>query len=169
MKRAEPYDTAGRLKPQWKKFVELLDAKQEVVTAEILLEHHEISLVENRTLVEELAALEIEEKESAGIESNVEDFKPAPFFEAQPSSKSDVPFKSNLPQRYMPPLEANSLFRTKLSAKTKEDMSLEQIPLPPSPLLQSIAYTDNKSSIGKIEKLLVPQSRRTRTSQTPMG
>ena len=81
MKRAEPYDTAGRLKPQWKKFVELLDAKQEVVTAEILLEHHEISLVENRTLVEELAALEIEEKESAGIESNVEDFKPALFFE----------------------------------------------------------------------------------------
>ena len=105
MKRAEPYDIAGCLKPQWKKIVKLLDAKQEVVTVKILLEHYEISLVDKRTLVEELAALEIKEHTLL--------------------------------------LEANSLIRTKLSAKTKEDMSLEQIPLPPSPLLQSTAYTND--------------------------
>jgi len=154
MRRAEPYDTAGRLKPQWTKFVELLDAKQEVVTAEKLLEHYELSLVDNKILVKELAALGVEEKKSAGIDSNVEDFKPAP----------DAPFKSNLPQRHTPPLIADSLFRTKLSAKTnasndasntkrisvKEDISQEQIQLPPSPLLQSTAYADDISAVGKM-------------------
>ena len=73
MKNAEPYDTAGRLKPQWMKFVELLDAKQEAVTAEKVLEHYEVSLVESKTLVEDLEASEVEDKESVVIESTVEE------------------------------------------------------------------------------------------------
>jgi hypothetical protein len=161
----------------------LLDAKQEAVTAKKLLEHYEVSLVDNKTFIKELAALEVEEKESAGIESNVEDFTSAPFFGAQPSSKSDAPFKSNLPQKHTPLLEADSLFRTKLFAKTntpndvsntktisvKEGMSPEQIPLPPSPILQLTAYADKESSVGKWDKPRAPRSRRTRMSQTPMG
>lgn len=164
MKRAKPYNTEGRLEPQWIKLVELFDAKQEVVTAEKLLEHYKSSLVDSKTLVEELGALNIEEKESAGNESNVEDFKPALFFGTQPSSKSNALIESNLLQRHTRLLIADSLFITKLSTKTnvsndtsstkrisvKEDMSPEQISLPSSPLFQSTAYANDESFVGNM-------------------
>ena len=164
MKRVELYNMAGRLKPQWMKFVELLDVKQEVVTAEKLLKHYKISLMDSKTLIKELAALKVKDKESVGIKSNIEYFKTAPFFRIQPSLKSNTSFKFNLPQRYTSPLIADLLFRTKLSVKTnasnnasntkrisiKEGMLPEQILLPPSLLLQSTAYADDESSMGKM-------------------
>ncbi|PVH73316.1 hypothetical protein DL98DRAFT_595179 [Cadophora sp. DSE1049] len=69
-----------------------------------LFEQYEASLVDNKSLVEELAALEltpkVEGKEIADIESGVEDFKPAkPALSSvtHSSSKSDALLRLNLP------------------------------------------------------------------------
>lgn len=88
IKRADPYVTVGCLKPQWMKFVELLDAKQEMV-------------------------------------------------------RTKLPVKTNALNK------ASNTMRISI----KEDMSPDQIPLPPLLLVQSTAYTDNKSPVGKVRDL----------------
>jgi hypothetical protein len=53
IERAEPYDPDdGSLKPSWRRVVETMDGKGELVTAKKLLEHYEASLVEEPTFIE---------------------------------------------------------------------------------------------------------------------
>ena len=57
MKRAEPYDSVGLLKAQWRATVEMMAGNGEVVTAKRLLQHYEESLFEKATLVKKPAHL----------------------------------------------------------------------------------------------------------------
>jgi T5orf172 domain len=67
MEVAEPYDSEGFLKEQWGDFVEEIVKRGEIVTAKKLLEHYELSLDADTTLVEELVepgrGLKTEEQE----------------------------------------------------------------------------------------------------------
>ncbi|KIN08800.1 hypothetical protein OIDMADRAFT_175517 [Oidiodendron maius Zn] len=58
IERAEPYDRGdGSLTPFWKKEVETMDGRGELITAKKLLERYEASLVEEPTLIETSLAI----------------------------------------------------------------------------------------------------------------
>jgi hypothetical protein len=57
MKRAQPYDSKGRLKDQWRVVIEMIDRNEEVVTGKRLLDCYEESLVEEMTVVEEASLI----------------------------------------------------------------------------------------------------------------
>jgi hypothetical protein len=67
MEIAEPYDSRGVLKARWKNLIKRTVKSGETVTAKKLLEHYELSLAEDTTLVEGSVdpgrALKIEEQE----------------------------------------------------------------------------------------------------------
>ena len=76
MKRAEPYDSEGRLKNRWRVAIKMIDRNGEVVTAKKLLECYEEWLVKEATLVKELVdlghELKIEEEVGFGSRPKVE-------------------------------------------------------------------------------------------------
>jgi hypothetical protein len=155
MEIAEPYDSRGVLKARWKTFVKRTVTSGETVTAKKLLEHCELSLAENTTLVEEPVdlgrALKIEEQEGDDLWSTtkLEELEGPKKASVHPDSlriEQPAATKGTLPV----PFVSDSLFGTESILKTNplhedvpakraladKELSPERIPLPPSPLLR---------------------------------
>ena len=173
MKKAEPYDSEGWLKTQWREVIEMMDGNGEVVTAKKLLEHYEASSVEEATLVEEALdlghALKIEKEVRFGYGPKVECLEAPKEALArvgslqieQPTLPKETPLlkSETLPKRI--PLVGISLPGAGGQPKSEpvhkevlapegtpatKELPPEQIPLPPSPLLQSTTFPQDTLS-----------------------
>jgi hypothetical protein len=161
MEIAEPYDSRGVLKARWKTFVKRTVRGGKTVTAKRLLEHCELSLAEDTTLVEEPVdpgrALKIEEQADDDLWSatKLEELegpkKASVHLDSlrieQPAATQDTlpaPFVSDPLFGTEPFLKINPLYEDVPAkrALADEELSPERIPLPPSPLLRPVDSQD---------------------------
>ena len=161
MEIAEPYDSMGVLKARGKTFVKRTVTSGETVTAKKLLEHRELSLAEDTTLVGEPAvpgcALKIEEQEGDDLWSTTKleelegpkkpSVHPDSLRIEQPAATKDtlpVPFVSDSLFGTEPILKTNPLHEDVPAKRALADKGLspERIPLPPSPLVRPVDSQD---------------------------
>ena len=108
MKTAEPYDSQGFLKPQWRDFVTRTAKGGEAVTAKKLLEHHELSLAKDvkppEESIDSVRALKIQEQTDDGNMLKLEELdeptkapapRGSPRMDQSESSKEALLYRDN--------------------------------------------------------------------------
>ncbi|KAK4169583.1 T5orf172 domain-containing protein [Cladorrhinum sp. PSN259] len=132
MKAAEPYDSEGRLKPRWKDFVSAMKT-EETLTAEKLMERYKLSLAEPTMPAGKPASpgrAPKLEKQEEGLKStpkleDLERYKVPSLVRLQSLPIRSTSTRIELPHQNVPARRTPA----------GEELSPEQIPLPPSPLL----------------------------------